>query len=134
MSIEMYLKNHKVRFDNIFLVGNDFIRDEEGKVIDFKKPIIHSMNKSETVLKDFSEIYENIQERKNVILLGDSPSDVQMIDGFEYNTLLKIGFLNTDDEQARERFMQLYDVLILQDGSLDYVNEILSEIVGGTIK
>ena len=129
LSIEMYLKNHNARLDNIFLVGNDFIRDEAGKAIDFKKPLIHSMNKSETVLKDFPEIYEKIHERKNVILLGDSPSDVQMIDGFAYDTLLKIGFLNTDDERTKEKFMQLYDVLILQDGSLEYVSEILNSIL-----
>jgi len=88
--MEMYLKHHNMWSDNISLIGNDFIRDEQGRAVGLKPPMIHSMNKSETVLKDFPEIYQRIHERKNVILLGDSPSDIQMIDGFEYDTLLKI--------------------------------------------
>jgi 5'-nucleotidase len=79
LSIERYLENHHCRQENISLVGNDFIRNDEGKAIGFKEPIIHSLNKSETILKDLP-VYAQIQERKNVILLGDTLGDVQMIE------------------------------------------------------
>jgi hypothetical protein len=55
-------------YSNISLIGNDFVWDKNDVAIDFKKPIIHSMNKDETVLKDFP-IFEKIKDRKNVILL-----------------------------------------------------------------
>jgi HAD superfamily hydrolase (TIGR01544 family) len=69
VSIEQYLKHHKVRYDNISLIGNDFIRDEHGKAIDIKLPLIHPFNKSATLLQDFPEIDAQVQARKNVILL-----------------------------------------------------------------
>jgi hypothetical protein len=54
---------------------------------------------------------------------------VQMIDGFPYKNLLKIWFLNTNDEMTREIFEKLYDVLIFDDGNLDYVNQVIKEIL-----
>jgi 5'-nucleotidase len=65
------------------------VRDEDGKAIAIKEPIIHSFNKGETVVKD-SPIYEEIKERKNILLLGDSLGDVRMADGFDYENILKI--------------------------------------------
>jgi 5'-nucleotidase len=63
-----------------------------------KDPIIHVFNKDETSLATMSHIYKQIQYRKNVILLGDSLGDVGMVTGFDYVNLLKIGFLNAEDE------------------------------------
>jgi cytosolic 5'-nucleotidase 3 len=141
LSIEKYLENNGCMYDNINLIGNDFVWDENGVAIDFKKPIIHSMNKDETVLKDFP-IFDKIKDRKNIILLWDSPSDVDMAKWFEYDNLLKIWFFNktpptieqSGDEQQKvrekniEKFKSVYDVLILNDGDLSFVNEILRKI------
>jgi hypothetical protein len=71
-----------------------------------------------------------VQARKNVILLWDSLDDVQMIDGFPYHHLLKIWFFNSGDEVMKEQFREQYDVLILHDGTLDYVNELLTTLIG----
>lgn len=90
VSIEKYLENHEVLSDNISVFGNDFVRDEDGKAVGFKEPLITSLNKSETILKHFPDVYAKIKDRKNVILLGDSLSDVDMIEGFDYKELLKI--------------------------------------------
>jgi|GEM_PF-2763992 len=48
------------------------------------------MNKSEVAIHSFPAVYTKIEKRKNVILLGDSLHDVQMIDGFDYTTCIKI--------------------------------------------
>jgi hypothetical protein len=82
------------------------------------------MNKDETVLKDFP-IFEKIKDRKNVILLWDSPSDTDMIKWFEYDNLLKIWFLNKDVEKNMEKYIKNYDVLITNDGNMEFVNDIL---------
>ena len=55
------------------------MRDKTGYAIGRNLPLIHSLNKSEVVLIEFSAIYAKIQDRKNVILLGDSPHDVDMM-------------------------------------------------------
>jgi 5'-nucleotidase len=62
-------KIHKLT-NNIDIISNAFIRDEDGKAIAVREPIIHSFNKDETVVKNLP-IYNEIKDRKNVLLLGD---------------------------------------------------------------
>lgn len=129
ISIEKYLENNAVLTDNIHILGNEFIWNEEWVAIDFKQPVIHSYNKDETVIQSFSEVYTEVKERKNVILLGDSPEDVKMIHGFEYDVLLKIWFLNKDVDNNMDLYKERYDVVIAHDGSLEYVNGLLEDVV-----
>jgi 5'-nucleotidase len=62
-------------------------------------------------------------------LLGDSLGDVRMADGFDYENILKIWFLNNDTPENREQFQKKFDILILNDGPMDEVNEILKQIM-----
>jgi hypothetical protein len=78
------------------------------------------------VLKDFP-FYGEVAERKNVMLIGDSPDDVDMILGFEYENLLKIGFWNKPTPENEKVFRENYDVLIKNDGEMKKVNEILKQ-------
>jgi hypothetical protein len=64
-----------------------------------------------------------------VLLLGDSPGDVHMADGFEYENILKIWFLNTDTPENRILFQEKYDVVILNDGDMKYINKLLKKII-----
>ncbi len=114
--------------DNIDIISNLFLFDENGKVTGVKKPIIHTLNKYEVVVKEFP-IFETVKDRKNVLLLGDGLDDVGMIDGFEYDNLLKIGFLNENVEENMEVFKKLYDVVILGDPGMDFVDSFVREIV-----
>ena len=127
LSIERYLKKNHWNYDNIHLIGNDFIWDDSGKAIGFKEPIIHSLNKSAVVLES-SSVFSEMKKRRNVILLGDHLNDVQMIEGFEYENLLKIWFLNKDVEQNLKRYQEVYDMVIMNDWGLPVVNEILEKI------
>jgi len=70
-----------------------------------------------------------VKNRRNVLLLGDNLSDVGMIIGFDYDNLIKIGFLNEKVEENLEQYKQNYDVVILNDSSLDYVNRLLKEVI-----
>ncbi len=128
LSIEKYLENQSSMYDNIYLIWNDFVRDGD-KAVDFKKPIIHTFNKDETVIKELPNIYVKIKDKKNVILLWDSISDTKMVEWFEYNNLLKIGFLNKDVEKNMEKYINNYDVVVVDDGSMNFVNEILQKIL-----
>jgi HAD superfamily hydrolase (TIGR01544 family) len=71
VSIQRFLEANHIAHDNIHIVGNDFIWDEAGKAIDFKKPIIHSLNKDETALQDYDFYRQDIVDRPNIILIGD---------------------------------------------------------------
>ena len=126
-AIEMYLQRHSLLFDNIRIVSNKFEWDSSGNAKAVIKPIIHTLNKDETVLKKFP-FYQEISDRKNVILLGDSLDDVGMIEGFDFSNLIKIAFINRKTEEFLEAYRDRYDILILEDGPLDFVNQLLKEI------
>jgi cytosolic 5'-nucleotidase 3 len=121
-TISLYLENYHKLYKNIHVVSNTFVWDDKDHVIGVKEPIIHTYNKDYTSVKHFS-FYNEIVERKNVILLGDGISDVNMMNGFEYDNLIKIGFLNENSKGELIEFKNVYDIIILNDGTMDYVLE-----------
>jgi len=127
--ISMFLEKGGKLSPNIYIISNSFLWDEQGSAIGVKKPIIHSLNKDETIVRDFPPIYEKVKDRKNVILLGDNLEDIGMIKGFNYENLIKIGFLNENVEENLEEYKRIYDVLILNDFSIEHVNSLLKEII-----
>jgi cytosolic 5'-nucleotidase 3 len=125
--IQEFLSRKSSFFENIKIIANFLKFDKNGQVIGVKEPIIHSMNKNEFQIKNFDFFYE-IEKRKNVILLGDKPEDLDMIEGFEPKTLIKIGFLNENIEENLENFKKVFDVIILNDGSMKFMVDFLKEI------
>lgn len=113
-------------YQNMHIVSNFFTFGENGKPIGFKGDIVHSYNKSETHLRGKSYAKE-IEGRKNVILLGDSPGDVLMIEGIEHENVIKIGFLNGKQDRL-EAYKELYDVVITEDAGVVFVLDILNDI------
>ncbi|MCA9459103.1 MAG: hypothetical protein KC550_00985 [Nanoarchaeota archaeon] len=125
-SIIETMKFHKLYLDNICVISNKYIWDENGNAIDYHKPHIHTFNKNETSVID-SQFYPRIKNRRNVILLGDSLGDVNMAEGFDYDNLLKIGFLNFNVEKDLEEYKKNYDVIVTNDSSMEFVYELLRE-------
>jgi 5'-nucleotidase len=123
-AIALYLRERNLLSDNVHIVSNGFEWSETGHMIAFKEPVIHTCNKNETVLKDFS-FYPQIEKRKNVLLLGDSLEDVAMAAGIEHTEVLKIGFLNKNIEENQEKFLQTYDAVVVGDGDFMELNKII---------
>lgn len=128
--LKQYLKQENRLYKNIHVIANEMIFDESGKFTGIAEPIIHSLNKYEIILKDFP-IFKEVENRTNVLLLGDQTDDVGMITGFPYQTLLKIGFLNEkpgeEDPERQEKYIQNYDIVLTGDPGLEYINELLKE-------
>jgi len=127
--IQEYLKLEKRLYENIHIIANSFKFDKTGKAIGVSKPTIHAFNKTETSVKHLP-IYNELLKRKNVLLLGDNLGDVGMIEGFPYDNLIKIGFLNVNIDERLEGFKENYDVIITNDGDMSYVNELIKELLG----
>lgn len=123
--IEAYMKKENLLSKNTHIVANFFDYNEEWKVVWVKEPIVHSLNKDATVLHDF---YTLDHHRKNVILLGDTIGDVDMVNGYSYDNILKIGFCN--DEKNREEYKKYFDVVILNDWDMEFIKELLDTIKG----
>lgn len=123
---EIHTKTTKTfeQWDGIHVISNRciFSREHPYTIQDFYKPSLHILNKKSAYFKE-SEYYfkSHIEEsHPNVILIGDSPSDVLMIEGMTYDPkkCLKIGFLNDEDNISSERldlFLSIYDIVILGD-------------------
>lgn len=91
-SISLFLEHEKMLFPNIHIISNQYIWNPDGKALGVKEPIIHGMNKDETLVSSFPEIYREVHDRTNVIMIGDNDSDLGMITGFDYQNLYTIGF------------------------------------------
>jgi len=127
-SIIETLKYHKLYLPNVNVISNKYIWNKNGDAIGSITPHIHTFNKNETAIKDSPQIYDKIKTRKNVILLGDSLGDVGMVEGFEYDNLLKIGFLNSSVEEKIEEYKKNYDVVITNDGTMKFLYDFLKEM------
>ena len=126
-AIKMFLEKEGCFFPNVHIIGNVFEWDEKGSAAGVKEPIIHGMNKDETTLQNFP-VFEKIKNRRNVLLMGDSLDDVGMVEGFEYDNLIKIGFLNSNVEENLEKYKEIFDVVIINDGDMDFINNLLKEL------
>ena len=126
--VEMYLKQEGIWHDNIHIISNFAEFDEHGKVVAWKLPIIHSLNKYEVMLKD-SLAFQKIEARSNVILLGDIVEDIGMIEGFAYNNLISVGFLNHDIEARLGSFKETFDVMLTNDTEMGFVNKLINKIL-----
>ena len=123
------LKSENSLFDNIHIVSNFFDFNEDGTIKGYKSDIIHVFNKNEFQVKK-TDYYENIKKRKNVILIGDSLGDIHMSEGIPHDEIIRIGFLNFDVEKNKKSYMDTFDVVITNDGPMDYIIDLIKEICG----
>ena len=81
------------------------------------------------MVKNFPEIFGKVKDRTNVLLLGDSVSDNEMITGFDYEGLIRVGFLNENIEENLEKYKQNFDAVITDDSSMEILNNFLEELL-----
>ncbi|MFA6065203.1 MAG: hypothetical protein WCW44_02565 [archaeon] len=126
--IEGVLKVHNLLTNNVHVISNYFEFDKKRNAIGYKGKIVHVFNKDESQIQG-TPYYDKIASRKNVILLGDSLGDLKMVGQIPYSEIIKIGFLVENVDSQLEEFKKNFDVILLGDGSLDFVNELLQELL-----
>ncbi|GFR88307.1 5'-nucleotidase [Elysia marginata] len=116
---------------NMKIVANFLKFDEMGKMVGFMgNEVIHAFNKNENAIHS-SDYFYNIRHRENLLLLGDSLGDLRMVEGADHvECILKIGFLNFKVQEHLDIFLEHYDVVIIEDESLDVVNGLMRTILG----
>jgi len=144
--VEEILRYYKVYHSNVKVVSNFLEYDEEGNIVGLAGDVIHVFNKNEKSLKpvertnsdhvENADLINQIHQRGNVLLMGDSLGDPCMADGIENpSAVLKIGFLNHNIETEQEtirlkKYMDAYDVVLVDDQTTDVFNLILDAIDG----
>jgi HAD superfamily hydrolase (TIGR01544 family) len=111
---------------NLHIIANFFTFDANEKVTGFQKDTVHTLNKDQSHV--IGTLFEGtVENRPNVILLTDQISDKSMIEGIPVRTVLTVGFLN-GIEKNRPDFEKEFDVVILEDTGMEFVQSILQAI------
>ncbi|XP_037085652.1 cytosolic 5'-nucleotidase 3-like isoform X2 [Pollicipes pollicipes] len=126
--IHALLDQHADNHDNIKVVSNYMRFDDEGKMVGFHDELIHMYNKNENSVHS-SAYFERLRGRNNVLLMGDNVGDLRMADGVENpNVTLRIGFLNDYSEERLAKFLDMFDIVLVDDQTMDVGNDIVTQL------
>uniref|UniRef100_A0A2I3SGR6 5'-nucleotidase n=1 Tax=Pan troglodytes TaxID=9598 RepID=A0A2I3SGR6_PANTR len=127
--LEEVIRQAGVYHPNVKVVSNFMDFDETGVLKGFKGELIHVFNKHDGALRN-TEYFNQLKDNSNIILLGDSQGDLRMADGVaNVEHILKIGYLNDRVDELLEKYMDSYDIVLVQDESLEVANSILQKIL-----
>ncbi|KAH8851532.1 Cytosolic 5'-nucleotidase 3A [Schistosoma japonicum] len=131
--IETVLMSSGVSLDNVRVVSNFMDFNPEGRLVGFQDPIIHCCNKTYDVLRNTEYFETTLSKRMCILLIGDSASDANMVDdrqtfSCEEVVVIRIGFLNEENDEKLKLFSSLYDLILLSDETFDVPLFILSSI------
>ncbi|XP_023044175.1 cytosolic 5'-nucleotidase 3A isoform X5 [Piliocolobus tephrosceles] len=127
--LEEVIRQAGVYHPNVKVVSNFMDFDETGVLKGFKGELIHVFNKHDGALRN-TEYFNQLKDNSNIILLGDSQGDLRMADGVaNVEHILKIGYLNDRVDELLEKYMNSYDIVLVQDESLEVANSILQKIL-----
>ena len=104
--IEMKLEKESLLSDNVRIVGNRFVFDDDGLIIDYVRPIVYVGNKHL-----IAQTWDAKVHADTAFLLGDHPTDVQMCEDANHGKVIRFGFLNgkSNDNGAYDAYDYLYE-------------------------
>lgn len=121
------LRQANVLFPNVKVISN-FLQYKDGLLNGFQDRMIHTFNKNETALKG-TEYYDQVHDRDHVILLGDSIGDSGMANGVPVSShVLKIGFLFDHPEENLEKYLEAFDIVLIDDQTMNVPRAIFALI------
>ncbi|TMW61992.1 hypothetical protein Poli38472_009485 [Pythium oligandrum] len=116
---------------NVHVVSNMMKFNEQGVITSFQGSVIHCFNKNASVLIG-TEFHRQcqLQQRRNIILLGDSLGDVTMASGLDVteDEIIRVGFLNVHVEESMEQYLDKFDIVLTNDASLYPVELLIHQI------
>lgn len=120
-AIQEYLLYRHLRWDDTMtILSNQCVRDNQGYMIDFVVPIIHSLNKTGRMIVDHSQ-YISWKYKRDILLLWDHIHDLQMTDDMPYDRQYAIWRCNPDTHHDLTLYTKYFDHVITNDGPMDDV-------------
>lgn len=127
-TVSAVMRYHSALLPNVHIISN-YLRFNGLQVNGFQGEIIHSFNKNEHAIEK-SDYFQVLGSRSNVILLGDEIGDAGMAAGVhDADAVLKIGFLYERAEDRLGEFLEHFDIVLVDDQTMDVVNGLLDFIL-----
>ncbi|CAD7011368.1 unnamed protein product [Ceratitis capitata] len=128
--VNAMLRHAGLLYPNMNVISNFLQFKDDTMLNGFQKPIIHTFNKNEKLLKG-TEYYDLVHTRDHIILMGDSLADSGMADGVPSSShILKIGFLFHHAEEYIEQYMSTFDIVLIDDQTMNVPLALLKLITG----
>lgn len=125
--IKELIDQQSTLYDNVTIVAN-FFKYEQGVMVGFKDKLLFSHNKKE-MTKDL-EFFERNKERTGVIVMGDLPEDASVSSSPKHSEVtLTVGFLNEKVDEHLNNYMDAFDIVIVDDHSIELVDLLLMPIL-----
>lgn len=127
-SIQLLLKHWNVLLPNISIVSNKLYRWETGEMIWYSKPVIHSLNKTEAVLREnaeYKELYQTLQTKHNIIVIWDGIGDTNMVERHDDRTVLTVGLCNDKVEERISHYEKIFDMVITHDDGFEELIDVI---------
>ncbi|XP_065345865.1 7-methylguanosine phosphate-specific 5'-nucleotidase-like isoform X2 [Cloeon dipterum] len=126
------LEKHQMLLDNVRIISNFLNWDSEsGKLAGFQGDMIHVFNKNQRAVAAHEEYFSLLANRPNVILMGDNEGDAAMGHGVQNpKAMIKIGFLYHHANERLEKFMDMFDIVLIDDQTMDVPKYILNYVIG----
>lgn len=120
------LEEEGINYPNIHLISNFYTFNRDGVAVEHNPLIIHSFNKDEASVPE--EMLNTFSGRTNILLAGDSVSDLHMTKGLDTKEILSFGFLN-GNLAIEQSFRDKFDIVLLDaEESFKTLNDILNKI------
>lgn len=133
-SVVSVLRQANVLHPNVKVISNFLQYKEDGLLDGFKPPMIHTFNKNETALNG-SEYYDLVHNRDHIIVMGDSLGDSEMANGVPSSShIIKIGFLFDHVEENLDKYMDAFDIVLVDDQTMDVPLAILRLIEAHNVR
>jgi HAD superfamily hydrolase (TIGR01544 family) len=128
-AIKIFFKKYNRDYDNTFYITNRFNWGENGEALSIKGKIIDVLSKGEIYFNEFPKIWQRVKEKGDVILVGDSLSDVDMAKHVDYKNIFKIGFLNGSYNDNGDEYRKVFDLVLDGKEGFEKISEIIDKIV-----
>lgn len=127
-TIHLLLDRWWLLYDNIHIVSNELYRDKSWVMNGYSTPLIHSLNKTESVFDDpkYINLKQITHNHTNFIVIGDGMGDAEMIADLPSRTVLRVWLCNDKIEERLTNYQEKFDIVITHD---DGFSELLQQLI-----
>lgn len=120
--INLSLKHNNCDFDNIYICSNELIF-ENNIASEIGKNIIHPLNKLDYALP--SKVMEKLQNRNKLLILGDKPNDLTVVNPNDFDFALSVGFVTNKNKNKPEELQSHFDIICEENDNYFNLKQLL---------